>query len=233
VSGSQSRSQWRHRPEGDGVGGHYLATGLGSSLIVTKVRNNCQVLAWGLLVDAAFVLDPVVAIGKHLLAGFGSTWTSNSDTICGRGCSGGSCSCGGCSCCCSGGSGWKGFCYNLTIKSFASVCIIVGLEQHLNVCGVGEVRLVTETVSLTRLSQLPILIIKPQKVSCTEISRIGCSSKIHVRTRELELSSTCRFKVVCALLEVGIVGGVVGRLEHPSLSNVEDDGVQGDSIRSA
>ena len=46
--------------------------------------------------------------------------------------------------------------------TFASVCIIVGLEQHLNVGGVGEVRLVTETVSLTRLAQLPILIIKPE-----------------------------------------------------------------------
>merc|ERR1712227_461360 len=130
-----------------------------------------------------------MTIGKHFLAGLGGTWTSNSDAICGRGC-------------CGGGSGWKGFCYNLTIKSFASVCIIVGLEQHLNVGGVGEVRLVTETVSLSRLSQLPILIIKPQIVSCAEISRIGCSSKIHVRTRELELSSSYRFKVVCAFLEV-------------------------------
>jgi len=121
----------------------------------------------------------------------------------------------------------------LTIKSFASVGIIVGLEQHLDVGGVGEVWFVAETVSLTRLAQLTILIIKPEVVSCTQSSYTRSSSKIHVRTGELELSSSSRFKVVCALLEVGIVGGVVGGLKHPSLPNVEDDGVQGDSICGA
>ena len=46
-------------------------------------------------------------------------------------------------------------------STFASVGIIVGLEQHLDVGGVGEVWLVAETISLTRLTQLAILIIEP------------------------------------------------------------------------
>jgi len=82
VSGPQSWSQWRHRPEGDGVGGHHLVAGQRSSLVVSKVRNHCQVLSRSLLVDAASVLDPVMAIGKCLLTGLGGTWTTNGDTTC-------------------------------------------------------------------------------------------------------------------------------------------------------
>jgi len=82
VSGPQSWSQWRHGPKGDGVGGHHLVAGQRSCLIVSKVRNHSQVLARSLLVDAASVLDPVMTIGKCLLAGLGGTWTSNCDTTC-------------------------------------------------------------------------------------------------------------------------------------------------------
>ena len=82
VSGPQSWSQWRHRPEGDGVGGHHLVTGQRSWLVVSKVRNHSQVLPRSLLIDAASVLDSVVTKGKCVLACLGGTWTSNSNTTC-------------------------------------------------------------------------------------------------------------------------------------------------------
>ena len=106
--------------EGDGVGGHggAAAGGCGRGRVVSEVRDGDEVLAGGLLVDAAAVLGALVAVAEHVLARLARPGAVDGDAgRGGRGRGGGGCcrrSCGGCCCGCCG----DGLRNNLAIKSW-------------------------------------------------------------------------------------------------------------------
>ena len=103
--------------EGDGVGGHggAAAGGGGGGRVVAEVRDGDEVLAGGLLVDAAAVLGALVAVAEHILARLARPGAVYGDAgRGGRGRGGG----GGCCGCCGGGGRGDGLRNNLTIKTW-------------------------------------------------------------------------------------------------------------------
>ena len=107
--------------EGDGVGGHGGAAAGGGwrGRVVAEVRHGDEVLAGGLLVDAAAVLGALVAVAEGVAARLARPGAVDGDAGRGGRGRGGGGGCRRCRRCCGGGGRGDGLRNNLTIKTWS------------------------------------------------------------------------------------------------------------------
>ena len=122
-AGHSPGRHWQGRDggkEGDGVA---AALVLRSGPVVSEVRNNRDVLAGRLLVDAASVDSPCVVVAECRQTGLGGPWASYGDAVRGGGCGRGSRGgrrrgCGRCGCGRRGRGGRYQLSHHLTVKTW-------------------------------------------------------------------------------------------------------------------
>ena len=103
---------------------------------------------------------------------------------------------------------------------------MVCLEEDLDVGGVGEGGAVRVAVSGPGLAQLTGLVVEPEVVPSAEVPGAGGGGQVDISAGEDQLVPSCWLEVVGAGLAVWVTGGIARRLEHSSLSRVEDDRVE-------